>query len=122
MSEVPAKKAWRSLGTDLCRGRALARAEASTRCKVGEEAGNGGRTWAARVQAARRHPLVVVVPPDELLKAGPAHALHEAALHLADVDGGVHASAHVHADVRPQHLAMQHQRRSVPPRHRCQGD
>ena len=39
-------------------------------------------TWAAGVQDAWREPLVVLISPDQLLQAGPAHALHKAALHL----------------------------------------
>ena len=47
-----------------------------------------------------------LVVPDQLLGGQPAHALHEATLDLADVDGRVDAAAHVVQDVHGQHPAL----------------
>ena len=52
-------------------------------------------------------PLRVV---DEFLGGEPAHALHEAALHLADVEAGVQRAAHVVDDVGTVHPHFARQR------------
>ena len=47
-----------------------------------------------------------LVVPDQLLGGQPAHALHEAALDLPDIDRRVDAVAHVVQDVHAQHAAL----------------
>ena len=44
--------------------------------------------------------------PHQLLGGEPAHALHKAALNLANVDGRVDGAAHVVQDVHPQHPVL----------------
>eukprot|EP00955_Chlamydomonas_euryale_P016106 172078-Chlamydomonas_euryale.AAC.3 len=49
---------------------------------------------------------MLLVAPLQLLEARPAHALHERAFHLADVDGRVDGVADIHGDVGAQQLEV----------------
>mmetsp|Transcript_10831 Transcript_10831/g.23298 ORF Transcript_10831/g.23298 Transcript_10831/m.23298 type:complete len:287 (+) Transcript_10831:1327-2187(+) len=86
-------------------GRILQQADAEVKGDVigsGDLVGSG----AAREELAGAHPAVLLVPPDQLLQAGPAHALDKGTLHLADINGGVDGVAHIHHDVCTQHLEV----------------
>ena len=63
----------------------------------------GGRYLVGAGRVGAEHATAV---PHQFLRGQPAHALNEAALDLADVDGRVDAAARVMQDVHLQHTAL----------------
>ncbi len=67
--------------------------------RFGRRVGREGQTWALGLQMTTLDPRVPLITPHQLFQAAPAHALHEAALYLADVDGRVQAGSNIHHNV-----------------------